>query len=219
MHVDPTQDVSTAAGGADGSLATDGSRGVPGGGVHAARRAECGAGDTTLPDAGIDEALPGELARVEDAEARMITLYVLGTPAPKGSGRAILIGGKARHVPSGSNTNRDALKSWDVAVREAALAAVGDVTAPPFVDTAIALTIVFHVKRPGSHYRKDGSVKPSAPARPKTKPDWSKLARATEDSLNGIVFDDDARVCDAFVSKRWASPGREGATITVTESR
>lgn len=39
-------------------------------------------------------------------EAPVIRLEVLGEPAPKGSGRAILIGGKARHVPSGSNARK-----------------------------------------------------------------------------------------------------------------
>lgn len=166
---------------------------------------------------------PGSIEEVfenftTEQRLRAFRIDVLGTPAPKGSGRAILIRGKARHVPSGSNTNRDALKSWDVAVREAALAAVGDVQAPPFVDTAIAITIVFHMKRPGSHYRADGTIKPKAPKHPKSKPDVSKLARATEDTLSGIVFDDDARVVDAHVRKVWAAPGREGATITITEA-
>jgi Holliday junction resolvase RusA-like endonuclease len=150
---------------------------------------------------------------------RVITLDVLGTPAPKGSGRAMMIAGRARHVPSGSNANRDALRSWDVAVREAARDAVGDIAAPPFVDVALEIDIVFYMRRPASHYRKDGSIKASAPARPRTKPDWSKLARATEDTLTGIVFDDDARISDAHVRKRWAAPGREGAHITITEAR
>lgn len=148
----------------------------------------------------------------------MIVLEVLGTPAPKGSGRAMLIGGLARHVPSGSNANRNALKAWDVAVREAARAAVGSIAAPPLVGVAIALAIEFRMARPGSHWgsgKHAGRLKPSAPLYPIGKPDSSKLLRATEDSLTGIVWDDDSRVSLHHVDRLYALPGREGATLVI----
>jgi endodeoxyribonuclease RusA len=148
----------------------------------------------------------------------MIVLEVLGTPAPKGSGRAILIGGKARHVASGSDVNRDALRAWDGAIRAAAADAVGHVGAPPLVGVAIALAIEFRMARPGSHWgtgRHAGQLKPSAPRFPIGKPDSSKLLRATEDSLTGIVWDDDSRVSLHLVDRIYALPGREGATIVI----
>lgn len=148
----------------------------------------------------------------------MIVLEVLGTPAPKGSGRAILIRGKARHVPSGSNANRDALQAWDGAVRAAAADAIGHVGAPPLVGVAIALAIEFRMARPGSHWgtgKHAGRLKPSAPTYPLGKPDSSKLLRATEDSLTGIVWDDDSRVSLHHVDRIYALPGREGATIVI----
>lgn len=148
----------------------------------------------------------------------MIVLDVLGTPAPKGSGRAILISGQARHVASGSDANRSALKAWDTAVREAALTAVGFASAPPFVATALALAIEFRLARPGSHWgtgKHAGQLKPSAPLWPMGKPDSSKLLRATEDSLTGIVWDDDSRVGLHLVDRVYARPGREGATIVI----
>src|SRR5437868_6855849 len=49
----------------------------------------------------------------QDRGAAMITLDVLGTPAPKGSNRAMVFGGRARFVPGGSKTNQANLKSWD----------------------------------------------------------------------------------------------------------
>lgn len=150
----------------------------------------------------------------------MITIEVLGTPAPKGSGRAMLLGGKARFIASGSTVNQRKLKSWDSALREAAHAAVGNVTAPPFVDVPLMLTIEFRMQRPAGHWGKGknaGRLAPSAPRYPATKPDSSKLLRATEDSLIGIVFDDDSRIVSTVISKVYAVPGREGATITVEE--
>lgn len=161
--------------------------------------------------------MPSKLA---EAPRRVVAFDVYGTPAPKGSGRAILVAGRARHVPSGSDVNRDALREWDRAVRNAARLAIGDGDgAPMFVNTALYASMVFYMRRPKGHYRKDGTLKPNAPARPRTKPDTSKLGRATEDSLTGIVWDDDGRVADLVLSKRWAErPGQEGARITVTEA-
>ena len=92
-------------------------------------------------------------------------LDVVGTPAPKGSARAILIGKirrvpcscRALNVPSGSNANRDALVAWARAVRQALGRAV------PTVDVALAVTITFWLARPAGHYRANGQIKPSAP--------------------------------------------------------
>lgn len=127
----------------------------------------------------------------------------------------MIVGGAAQYVPSGSGANARAMKSWDTAVREAAAQAVGTVDAPPFVDRAVRLTIVFRLRRPAGHYGRIGALKPSAPAWPITKPDGSKLLRATEDSLTGIVWDDDSRVVEFFLRKQYARPGTEGASIIV----
>lgn len=147
---------------------------------------------------------------------RAVAFQVRGSPAPKGSGRAILIAGKARHVPSTSNVNRDRLMSWDVAVREAAAEAIGIRDTPPFVDVPLRCEIVFYIKRPAGHWGKKG-LKPSAKPYPSVKPDAGKLARSTEDSMKGIVFDDDSRIVDLIARKRWALPGQEGASITIEE--
>lgn len=139
---------------------------------------------------------------------------VLGTPAPKGSGRAMLIDGHARLIASGSTVNQRQLRAWDTAVREAAAAAIGHVAAPPFVGVPLRLWLTFRLVRPAGHWGAKG-LRPSAPPFPASKPDLSKLLRATEDTLTGIVFDDDSRIVAATLAKVWAAPGTEGATITV----
>lgn len=152
-------------------------------------------------------------------DPRIVAFDVLGSPAPKGSGRAMLVGGKAQHVPSGSGPNAKAMKSWDSAVRASAVAAVGRVDAPPFVGLALRLTIVWRMRRPAGHYvakgRNAGQLRPGAPRWPITKPDGSKLLRQTEDSMTGIVWDDDSRIVEWFLRKRYALPGWEGAHIEV----
>lgn len=146
-----------------------------------------------------------------------ITIEVLGVPAPKGSARAMMVGGRPRVIASGSTANQSRLKSWDVALREAARDAVGAATSPPFVGSPLRLEILFRMRRPSGHWSKRGGLLPSAPRYPATKPDSSKLLRATEDSLNGILFDDDSRIVSTLVDKIYAEPGFEGATITVAE--
>lgn len=159
----------------------------------------------------------------------MVVLEVTGVPAPKGSGRAMLIAGRARHVPSGSSANQRALRAWDKAVKAAAqeLDQRSQLTAFP-AETPLRVSIAFRFARPDCHFgtgRNADKLKPSAPARPMGKPDVDKLARATLDSLTGIVFYDDSRIVELTASKEYAETvegygtmtGWSGARITVEE--
>src|SRR5438132_6290105 len=107
----------------------------------------------------------------------MITLDVLGTPAPKGSNRAMVFGGRARFVPGGSKTNQANLKSWDVAVREAAVCQVEvatqrDVVGPLFVELPLEVAIEFRLQRPSGHWHPKGGLRARfADATPRGKPD------------------------------------------------
>lgn len=148
----------------------------------------------------------------------MIVLDVLGTPAPKGSARAFIAGGRAVVAPSGSKVNQARLKSWDASVRESALGAIGERAEPVFVAVPVAVEIEFRMARPGGHWSRKGGLLPSAPRVPTVKPDADKLARATLDSLTGLVFDDDSRIVELLVRKVYAEPGREGARIVVREA-
>jgi hypothetical protein len=150
--------------------------------------------------------------------ANRVVIEVLGSPAPKGSGRAMLVGGVAQHVPSGSSVNARAIRAWDTAVREAAVRVIGSADSPPFVGRALRITAVWRVRRPAGHWgrgRRAGQLKPGAPTWPITKPDTSKLLRCTEDPLTGIIWDDDSRIVECFLRKCYARPGDEGARIIV----
>lgn len=147
----------------------------------------------------------------------MIPIEVLGTPAPKGSNRAMMRRGSAVFVPGGSRVNQDKLMSWDVAVRAAAIKRIGRVNAPPFVGVPLVVAITFRMRRPVSHYsKKTKQLLPSVvDSQPATTPDIDKLTRSTLDSLTRIVYDDDARIVEAHVRKVYAAPNNEGASITV----
>lgn len=159
--------------------------------------------------------------------AKRVSFDVLGTPAPKGSSRAMMRGGHAVNVPSGSDVNRVKQKAWDTAVREAAIVAMrsmpdiffgdsSDTQSPPFVGVPLKVTLVFRLRRPVGHFNpKTGGLKKSAPKWPITKPDKDKMFRATADSLTGILIDDDSRIVETHERKQYADPGNEGARITI----
>lgn len=144
----------------------------------------------------------------------MIVLEVLGTPAPKGSSRAFYKAGMKRAVIVKDNSERQ--RGWEASVRFEAQRAGA---APHFVERPLAVTIEFRMARPAGHWAKRGGLKPSAAPAPATKPDVDKLARATLDALTGAIFDDDSRIVDLVVRKRYAKPGQEGARITIEEWR
>ncbi len=112
------------------------------------------------------------------------------------------------------------LDTWDAAVRTSAINEIGHVQAPPFVQTALKVSITFRLTRPGGHWgkgKKAGKLVPSAPKYPSGKPDIDKLARSTLDSLTGIVFDDDSRIVTLVLEKTYATPGNEGAIVSIRE--
>lgn len=161
------------------------------------------------------------------APATRITRFefvVLGVPAPKGSSRAMIRGGAAVNVPSGSNANRDALQSWGVSVRAAAVeqarhihAAPGEAYGLVFGEVPLRLEIEFRMRRRKSDFKKDGTLKSDIPKFHTVKPDLSKLIRSTEDAMIGIVFLDDASIAELLVRKVYSAPGSEGARIRITE--
>ena len=146
----------------------------------------------------------------------MIVLDVLGRPAPKGSARAFYKAGMKRAIVVKDNDERQ--RSWDRAVREVASEVLGELVEPVYTRIAVSVAIEFRLARPAGHWGARG-LKPSAPIAPATKPDIDKLTRATLDSLIGLAFDDDSRVVQLAISKLYASPGQEGARITVQEYR
>src|SRR5437867_2655341 len=80
-------------------------------------------------------------------------------------------------------------------------------TARPLIDDAVSLDVTFYRPRPKNHYGSKG-LRPSAPDYPTTKPDRGKTLRAVEDALTGVVWRDDAQVCDGPVRKRYGEPAR-----------
>lgn len=104
------------------------------------------------------------------------------------------------------------LHQWRTAVRyEAQRAMAGR----PLIDgngVALRLTCLFSLPRPQS--------RPMKYHYPDKKPDLSKLVRAAEDALKGVVWRDDSQVCEQVARKRYAGDlggsMRPGVDIQIT---
>lgn len=73
----------------------------------------------------------------------------------------------------------------------------------------LILKLTFFQRRPNGHYgtgRNAGRLKDSAPEYPTTKPDLTKLTRAVEDALTGIVWKDDSQVVKQDTRKLYCGP-------------
>lgn len=128
---------------------------------------------------------------------RYVTFVVHGTPAPAGSKRAFAHRSTGRIVVTDDSKRS---RPWKQAVAaEAAAAMTG-----PLLEGPLELIVVFTMPRPKGHYGTGANaarVKASAPAFPTVKPDATKLVRAVEDAMTGIVWRDDAQVIAQHVHK------------------
>lgn len=154
----------------------------------------------------------------------MLRFIVIGKPQPAGSKRAFAL--RKGDVPTGRVAVVDdnpAAKNWQHAVAEKAADAMKtlDVDAGRpvlLLDGPLGLAVIFTIRRPAGHYgtgRNTAKLKPSAPEHPTVRPDCTKLLRAVEDAMSGVVWRDDAQVVEQAVSKRYGEP--ENADILVWE--
>jgi Holliday junction resolvase RusA-like endonuclease len=134
------------------------------------------------------------------------TIYISGDPAAQGSKRMVRL--KNGRTVLLEQSKR--VKPWREQVAAAARAA-----RCPMRDGDIAMYARVRLARPASHLRKDGSVKPSAPARP-GRMDVDKIARSICDALTGIAWQDDRQVACLAIERVWCEE-REvpGAVVSI----
>jgi Holliday junction resolvase RusA-like endonuclease len=127
-----------------------------------------------------------------------VEFIVYGRPAPQGSKQAYAIyrgkaGAKTFTGKIAQVEMSKYVKPWRAEV-SAAARALG--IREPFEGPLVAC-MVFTIARPKSHFRTGRNahlLRDSAPVAPTGTPDFSKLVRATEDAMTGIVWKDDALV-------------------------
>jgi Holliday junction resolvase RusA-like endonuclease len=129
----------------------------------------------------------------------VITFTASGLPEPQGSARAFVRGNRA--VITSDNPN---LHGWRNIVAWSAQA----VAPAELMRGAVRVTLRFTFVRPASVSAKKRPM-------PTVKPDLDKLTRAVLDALTGVIWADDAQVCDMTVSKRYGE--RAGVMVEVGE--
>jgi len=153
--------------------------------------------------------------------SKTISFVVHGKPATQGSKRGFVIRKKSGEIvtrPSGAPMvamveDNPRLKSWRA---EVALAASQAFHEPP-LECPVMLEVQFIRPRPKKDYftgKNHQRVKSTAKSWPSTRPDTTKLARAVEDALSGIVFVDDAQVVIELISKEYGEDYETRIEIT-----
>lgn len=91
---------------------------------------------------------------------------------------------------------------------------------PRIVDGPLELVLEAVLPRPGSHYKRDGTLSAAGERSvwPTKKPDVDNVVKLAMDACNGCLYRDDAQIVWVHVVKRWANPGEhEHTRIRVTE--
>ena len=136
----------------------------------------------------------------------MIEFVVDGEPVTQAGTRAVISGGgKTRQISTGGK----GLAYWRSRIASEAQEAM---EGRPLLTGPLRLEATFTLPRPKSkakriHY-------------PEGRPDVSKLVRALEDALSGIVYGDDAQVVTEIVAKRYEGDtgGRDKPGVAVRVS-
>lgn len=153
--------------------------------------------------------------RIADEEearpARRVSFFVPGVPATAGSKRGFY-NQKLKRVIMVDDCGRS--KDWRGDVIHFATAAHQE--AP--LEGPLFLHVTFGLARPKGHFgsgRNAGRIREGAPLYPTTKPDCTKMLRALEDALTGVLWKDDAQIVEQVVHKEYND--RPGAQVTVEE--
>lgn len=150
-----------------------------------------------------------------------IAFTVLGVPQTAGSKKSIPI----KNRSTGEWVTRDngstltvtvddnpKSKHWKAAVAwEARKVYTG-----PLLTGPLHVAFTFFMPRPQGHYRKNGTLRDSAPRFPITRPDALKLSRAAEDSLTHVIWGDDSQIVSETLTKLYAE--RSAARLEVVIS-
>ena len=138
-------------------------------------------------------------------DCKSFTFTVLGKAAPQGSKRHV---GRGVMVESSKRC-----KPWRQDVRHTAIDLLPDEWHAN-MDSAMHLSAVFVFPRPKAHFKANGQLKPNAPSQCKGRVgDISKLVRAVEDALTGVVYSDDAQIVSLSAQRRFANGSEQPSAI------
>lgn len=129
----------------------------------------------------------------------VVEFFAPGIPKPQGSKRAFVVKGR----PVLTESAGEPLKDWRTSVAYAASTAMAGAN---LIQTPVHVTLTFTLVKPRSRSK-------HRPL-PDSAPDLSKLVRAVEDAMTGIVWRDDAQVVGIQAAKVYGEQPGLHATIT-----
>lgn len=141
---------------------------------------------------------------IEAHVPRSVRFFVHGVPRPQGSKTL-------GHAKNGKTWMRESVRGvaeWRQLIAEAAQRHAFVYPRP----TTVRLELTFTFARPSSHRKRN-------PPRHYTAPDCSKLARAVEDALAGIFYENDSQIDELIVNKRYGAPGDPLGCEVVVEAQ
>lgn len=127
---------------------------------------------------------------------RRVAFTAYGVPVPKGSTKAFPYQDALGGLHARTTSDNPQLDRWEATVRLDCLRAIG--RDRRLFEGPVKLTAVFYFPRPKS-------VKPRLRPFPTVPPDCSKLVRAAEDPLTGILWKDDSQVVRIDAAKLYTN--------------
>ena len=143
----------------------------------------------------------------------MVIIKVEGAPCPAGSKTAFAIrkGGVLTGKVAVVDANRNS-REW----KNTVAAAARKQYTGKLLEFALRVKFAFRMQRPKGHSNTKG-LRPDAPEFHIIRPDVTKLIRAAEDALTGIVWEDDAQIVQQAASKDYCLEGENpGVTIFIS---
>ncbi len=84
---------------------------------------------------------------------------------------------------------------------------------PAVAGKAVRVRALLYFKRPKTHFKKDGALKPGAPVYVLKRPDVDNCLKFILDSLQPAVMIDDKLVVEAQIMKTWCNSADEEKTV------
>jgi Holliday junction resolvase RusA-like endonuclease len=139
-----------------------------------------------------------------------ITIWVPGICAPAGSKKGFW-NKKANRVMIVDDCKRS--KPWQSDVKAFAHEAYQG----PLLRGPLHVVVAFYMPRPKGHFNSKGEIRGSAPPYPISRPDTTKLMRAVEDALTGVIWVDDAQVVIQYLYKLYEIDRGPGVEVLIRE--
>lgn len=157
------------------------------------------------------------LARISECSDSGFSFFVPGKPETQGSksafGRIFTDKNGRQRVAVAMTEQSKGLHPWRSSVGRAAIS----VRPKDWkTDGLYAVSIVFYMPRPKSHFNQKGQLRPGAPVFHGKLGDADKLLRACGDALTKICYNDDSLIVAMSAIKLFCDPAKgPGAHITV----